>query len=829
MPFLPLAGTLARMTALLLASFSVALAHLPHDNIVGVAAPADMSDGVPWFAVGDPSRLALLYKSEDGGITWEMVGGEPTIDELTGAAMLEDGTPVLLAADRIWWSEDGGESWLSTKLPAASSGIGADAEVVLGTRSGLYTGDISLGLSKVVDGAIRHVHVDAGGAMAIDEDDGIWLREGSAWTLVEPPAADLTAGMVAEGQLFVGNEAGEIWRQDTEGWTLCGALSQPTDDRFWIPFIVQLAYDPLAGALLVANGWRAPYSSVNNCETWRDTGSTRMDTYSDTQGGAESPNASITSLMGWDSRWALAGWAGFGWSGNGGGDWAESWLVPADYTRGLAFSPTFDQDHAVYIGGYAAGVIRTFDGGATFDPDAQEMFDTNVQKIRVKPPEAGDLATTVYAVTGHHLWISTDAAGSWQILESNYLGDHDVAFLSGPERLWVYGTQGGPMTTGAVGESKDAGKTWGDLPALNAALGDAFPYSTLQFPWGEDSRICVSGYAPSTVVCSADNGATFAQGMEGVSVIVTDVVAWPPASPTRVLVADDEGFYTSTDGGSTFTRSTPTGEDGIEQLVMADDGTLFIATRSSTILRSTDGGDSFTAVTDPLPGLVYVLSPRPGFDRRDDLLLGTHNGMYLLEGASSASPTLSRWANYERIDDLSPFMICDGCVERIEREDASLLTVMGLPEGADLVVGVRGHTVTVVGEAGGASSLRLMVDGVLQVTFGDSPSDGITEVVRVDGLTDGWHTVEIVADSGEDFVMDAIEAYGDGALLDLTGGGDTGATDTGATDTGAEDTGAMDTGPGDSGTPGPKSRCSGCGGGGAWLLLPLLGLRRRRG
>ena len=746
-------------------SLSLAYAHVPHDTVRAFGATPG-----PWWLLADPSSTRLLLRSDDRGATYTMVGGEPIADLPNQLTTLDDGTVVLLGEQAYWWSADEGNTWSHADRPVGATLLTGGPTVVLAGPGGLWEGAPGALVASLSDLAIsvlgrERVAVTSGGDVQIDV--------GGGWTHLEGPGVADASAVTTDGTVvYVGTHTGAVWRYTTGTWSPCAALPAYDGTETSYPDIVNLTMD--GATVLAATGWRAPFVSGDGCATWIDRHTTREVSY-DTSGGAEGPDSAWPFLAVVDGRWVLGGWQGYWWSDDQGLTWADTPMIPPDYTRGLAFTSDFTATPRIFIGTYGAGPAFTDDGGASFSAPAHGVRDPNVQ--RLETAGVGDDPNLVYGIIGHDGYSSRDGGESWTPFSFATESVNDITTFRNSGEIWAF-AKGDPQLVMA---SVDAGGTWTPLTSLQTALGASLAGSAAGFLLanGRGAR-CVTTREPSGMVCAMENedgtsgeawhSAPLPEGGDRNSA----PLGWPPGAATRVLWSEDDGIHLSDDllgtavlaGGATATVHSvyPTGDDGPISFVGASEGTLFLATEAGALWRSSDGGETWEDLAIRFPAWVHVMAARPDFATHPDLLVGTHDGLFLVADATGATPTLARWAYYQRIDDESDYFECAECPARRDDPTAGMDTVRPVPANVTATARLRGTEIRVLGRLADGGAAELWVDGAWVSDL--SPArEGVTGGVT--GLTDGWHDVEIRGLAGQGVYVDALEAYGPGARLDV--------------------------------------------------------------
>jgi hypothetical protein len=697
---------------------ALASAHVPHDQVVAAAAPA----GDPWWTLVNRGSASLLLRSDDAGDTWAFAGGAPTADTLVAAAALDDGAIVLVGTRWLWWSADGA-TWDHGPLPGAVDRAAGGASLVLAGPGGLFEGSPD-GMALVTATPMVALAAGPGGIAAIDGRHRVWLGRDGAWETLSPPVNPTAA--LLDDTAWIGTADGSVYRLDGTRWPK--AADRPAGPH---PAILGIA---AADGLAVVDGDGALWRSADDGASWVDQEAPLAIQYGG-DGGASGLDEGVTVLAAAGDGWVLGGWAGLAVGGPG--DWRPAALLPPEYTRGIAFSPDFDRDGTLVWGTYSGGIGVSTDGGSSWE-FADGLLAPNVQALEVPTPR------DAWAIVGHHL-VRGDRRGTrWQAAGSPFLQDEQVLVL---DDVWVAGVDAnGPGIATPHGDSWDRVH----LPVVDT------PRNRVRI----GALACVGTFA-AELACTDDDGATWGLRFTG-SGRMTSVRAWPPDDPTRLVLADEAGVHASDDGGGSWSTIPLDPVDPPEELALADDGTLFLATASARLYRSDDGGDGWTDLGIALPASVTAIAARPGFDP-PDLLVATPAGVFHVR--ADDPPTVARFGGWEHVDaGASEFTDCPLCPESEPLDGASLGRVQPVPAGATLTTTVRGTSVAITGFGGAAT---LQIDDVDLATLdGDGP-----ELARVDGLADGPHRVAIVGTSGDGVRIDAIDATSPADGLDFGGRG----------------------------------------------------------
>ncbi|HEV2447794.1 MAG TPA: sialidase family protein, partial [Candidatus Sulfopaludibacter sp.] len=214
-------------------------------------------------------------------------------------------------------------------------------------------------------------------------------------------------------------------------------------------------------------------------------------------------------------------------------------------------------------------------------------------------------SNTLYATSANTIWHSADAGSTWTLLYSFASSIRVPCAAVDPSNSDIL--YAGTDSQG-VFKSTDGGLTWtaitkGIPPDSNGAT-DVYRI------WIEPQQPGVILAASSSgVLRSADGGATWAVVLK--TDIVNNTLAFDPLSPGTVYLAETTGpIVKSSDGGLTFTALPPLPGGGPATALIADPlhaGVLY-AGLASNIFQSLDGGVTWTAKG---AGYAFLLAADP--------------------------------------------------------------------------------------------------------------------------------------------------------------------------------------------------------------------------
>jgi len=545
----------------------------PHRRLV-VRAIGRSADGAVLYVgavEGSRNPRSFIYRSEDNGITWQELqalgSGRTPASVLTDLVLdPQDPQRLYITTDGgLFISEDGGQSWREAILPPGSpTRLSLIAEPVSGaSASRLY-------LARA-EGTSTHV---------LRSDDGgtTWHElnhkplPGSVRSLVRLSGEPAILLLATENHLYRSSDQGEHWEPLAEAREVAGATTL-------------LAHPHLAGMVFAATG-HGCYVSYDAGEHWQpsSTGLPPSSKLPALATSSQQPGTLYLALP-WDDPIAGERLVSLMRSDDGGQSWRTLATGPWGDVRALAIHPR--QPERLFVS-TSRGLLQSEDGGKTWT--ATSLDDHPVQVVAFDPLNTDKL----YAGTsGGGVYRSTDRGRTWTASGLDPLSVYDLAVT--PRHEIYAAARGSFLGEGGLYRSKDGGQTWQRLTTEERGLETTF-----------------------------------------VRRLWLDV-----ADPERLYIAPSgAGLYRSTDGGESWkpiNTGLPVNSD-ILSLVQTRDGTLWASRNGGGVYRSVDGGKLWRNIGAGL-GENLVLALATDYAAQERVLAATDTaGLWALqsEGAGVA-------------------------------------------------------------------------------------------------------------------------------------------------------------------------------------------------
>lgn len=593
----------ASLFLLLILTFS-----LPASAGVGVWTPLGPDGGSVYSLAVDPADPEIVYagtalglfKTTDGGQAWSLIRSER--GGASVFALVGDTLYVHFLSTGLLQSNDGGLTWTAaSNLPRGVFALAADPRA----PNRLWA-------------AGRTVHLsDDGGAtwQSRSKPRGIGKRPQALTALAVDPAGPWIYVTLVNG-FFRSADLGKTWQR---GEGISGRRR-----------VGQLAVDAANPSVLYAATDTEVFRSLDRGAHWQRIGAATL-------------KGSIQDVLGVGDRVYVAVFgAGIFYSSDQGATWTRGAQSPAD-PEGLAAGPgvVYAATHAI---GEPGGPYRSLDRGVTWERASAGILSVSVLAVAVDPSdqdvlyagtdlsgllrsadrgatwEAVDLGieggkalgipqvlvepaqpSTVYATsTEIRFFRSGNGGETWQRLQPPR-GLYSIALdLRQPGALWGVG--------GGLFHSDDRGEHWTQVKVPGQA---GLALFEVQVDPRDPRIVYVAGYHWSDLrlrlLRSADAGQSWQRRDAGIGGNQILGLALDPAAPATLYAGTDTALFRSTDAGKTWARLPGIGEQ-VDEVVAAPTTptAIYAAVSGSGVLRSIDGGQSWTPTGSGLDGVSVV-------------------------------------------------------------------------------------------------------------------------------------------------------------------------------------------------------------------------------
>jgi photosystem II stability/assembly factor-like uncharacterized protein len=474
----------------------------------------------------------------------------------------------------------------------ATPGVWANVTADPGGSGTIYSGSIGGGVRKSMDDGATWTSVNNGFppsaavySFALDAANvntayaGLFLGTpaiggvfkttdgGASWRQVSQPLIPLSLGADPNnpGRVFAGNLGGPIFRSLDGGatWLRVFTGTSPVTSIVVDPFDSNIVYASTLVGLLKSTDAGASWTNLAPLGSPNDVWSVAIDPTNE------------------DSLWLTTNTHGVWHSGNRGVTWSSTGALGA---TPFALAVDASPEHMAFAA-TTSGVWKSSDYGATWEPTALD----------------DRMAISIQIGSDHRLYVGTDQGPAF----SSNLGASWTTPdpTEGDASAFGYSVTVDPnfgrklfaATLGATAMiSENDGRSWApvgtDYAARESRKINVDP---------TDSNRVYSGSFFSGLFKSSDGGATWSRRTVGSGYAYVWVPVVDPVSPNIVWAGTSgEGLFKSTDYGDTFT-AVP-GMPPLVQGVAVDprNDEIVYAASGSGVLRSTNGGTSWTNVLE---------------------------------------------------------------------------------------------------------------------------------------------------------------------------------------------------------------------------------------
>jgi len=518
-----------------------------------------------------------LYKSLDGGATWQPLGLE---DAIASVAVHPQNSSIVLAGTdfgEIARTVDGGMTWVVQQPIAINNHPVRHLEIDPSAPDKAYALFVASNFAypappilKTVDGGVTWTEASDG--LLVQDDPPLYSTVSGL--ALDPQNPSLLYTMDLFSQLY-SSEEGALWtRVPNIGVNSGGAAALAIDPGDSSHFFAGLFFGGV-------------YRSQDGGIQWAPSGEGLPGFTQDFAFAPGDPptlfGATLRGVYRSDNR-------------------AESWFpvdggISNQAIATLLVDPS-DSQH-LHAGG-EIGVFETTDGGSQWISRNEGMLHRWVHRVLVDRSEP---STVLAATRSDALHRSTDGGLTWPLNPIDGLTGRIaslVAAPSDPSRLYL------GSSFGRVFRSSDHGVSWtevepagGDLDTVTAlAVHPSNPqivYAGLTTPFS----------AGQTLLRSSNGGDSWTVSREGLADAPVLSLVVDPQDPSILYTGQRFGVAKSTDGGATWHYLASLGQSPFLDFQAVIDprnsSTVYAIIQNSGIFRSTDGGDTWQAIHAGLP------------------------------------------------------------------------------------------------------------------------------------------------------------------------------------------------------------------------------------
>lgn len=573
----------------------------------------EIDDGLPQVPFNDiyvhptdVNRLFLateagVYTSPDGGESWfQSYGSSTYVRQATLRLIVNEQSGRIHAGNLngigLVYSDDVGQSWQGAVEGFQNIFVGA-FEVI-----------------NTADSAILYAGSDQGlfyAAEALRTESGLqWIAPGGGDSL-NLGIFTLKAHPSEPGTLFAGTERRGVyrstdWGQTWEPWNAgivplqthdigqsrndADVLIAGTSAGLWIsrdggqewnetdltiPSITAVLVDPFRN--------RTMYVGTDGGLVYRSTDD--GDNFVLADGGLPGDQIDALEISSDGRLYAVTDLGDLFFSDDRGGSWSLIRQAGSNGAQAVTVDPLFA--NRVYLGTEGAGLLYSNDGGFSFTAADLVASDLTITDVVIDP------SGNVYAGSIGAIFKSTDGGTTWTQLDSGlpdgrvYQIDID---LDNANHLWA------SIEDQGLYESTDAGQTWA-VTTLAVELPPDGQVPILQNR-GNTGQL-FAGVRAGGVWSSLDQGTTWEASTDGISLFIRGLAIDPNDHDTMYAASLKDGIFKSTDGGETWMNTGLIGVLAFDIDVDPNDSDNVYLAGGSGVVRSTDGGVSWTGGTGP--------------------------------------------------------------------------------------------------------------------------------------------------------------------------------------------------------------------------------------
>ena len=622
----------------------LACGHTPHDDIFDVAVSPEYDRDGEVFVI---SR-GILLKSTDRGANWKrIVKGLDNKYQLCSLDISAQNKHILFISsigDGIYKSQDGGISWSKANNGLQNLNIErvcvsphrSDLAFAVGTPSGLYrTANGGEAWHPIADPGIKPTAIaffshQTSSLMMGDNRGGLYLSDnhGETWKKIASIADSgairamaISTNMGRSDALLIGTEKGGVIKTTDGGMTFSKVNRGLAD--LSVTSIALSSTDAEDKTVWVSTWKNGVFFSEDGGDTWekRSAGLT-TNSQKDEPGYKDRPhfsNLRISKRHGTNRTIFLSGFDGLFLSSDGGLSWSESETLPSTIIVGLAISPVYHEDSSIAVTTYINGAHLSNDLGATWKAinngiDGHRRRFKSADRIArlfnivFSPDYAKD--HTLLSSSWTHFLKSTDGGMHWKeiplIRQSWWKFATDISgtnsllrqFIITPspnfalDRTVYLGTR-----QGVIFRSNDGGESFSAIGSVPHG------FRSLAISPGFASDLILYAGTTEGIYKTTDGGYTWTCSQPGIDAITNLAISPNYSVDQTVFAGTRDGLFITRDAGKYWAKLPGTlyGTGSVVEAVALspgyrEDQTLLVSVKGRGLFKSTNGGESFTAI-----------------------------------------------------------------------------------------------------------------------------------------------------------------------------------------------------------------------------------------
>ncbi len=504
-----------------------------------------------------------------------------------------DGTVLLgSATSGIFESTDGGSSWVSVTAtlpsPAVNSlsfspGFSSDQTVFAGTY---------------------------GGVLISTNGGSSWSASNAGLSDTNVNSVTLSPNYLQDGTLWAATAVGGVFESNNQGtsWTVTPLINRELSNLTTSHYHNVAAANSAGGINLILATYEGMWTSPANSISWQyiDIIPTRLARHVSMSPNYVNDQTLFANTYGGGNLWTSTGAASWFFQNSG-------MLLP--YTDAAAISPNFAADKTAFTG-TAGNLERTTNGGTTYQKMAMLGATAHVRGLAVSPAFAQDGTVLIGVNNGGEGSVNPP----YVTYQGKQYPNEGVFLSTNQGNNWIPTGLSAPVNSVAISpgfasdrtafaasaskglyKSTDGGLTWASVSLPGSLVQIGVVVVSPAFP--TDQTVYVAPITGS-LLKSTNGGSTFTALPRTANLLVLDIQLSPNYASDQTFFAAtiQSGVMKSTNGGTTMIPQSAFPDQFVTAVAISSnytiDRTVFAAAYHS-IYKSTNGGSTWTDTTPP--------------------------------------------------------------------------------------------------------------------------------------------------------------------------------------------------------------------------------------